>query len=348
MHLVVMGLNHKTSPLWLRERLSFCAETVRKVRQHLRAMPHIHEAMILTTCNRVEFYCSCDSVEQGLRSLEQFIREMDVDLSQHGHCFYRRTETEAVTHLFRVISGVDSMVMGETQIINQVKEAFLGAKEQGTVGEFMEHLVHAGLEVGKRVRRETGISEGPLNIGSVAVDLAREFFGTLKNRSALIIGAGEMSMLTAKSLAGNGISTIIVANRTLDKAREIAHRLGGQAVDYEDFQRQMEAVDIVISSTAAPHPILKKTMLEKIMARRQGRLLFIIDLAMPRDVEPEVGQIPGVKLLNIDDLQQTAETATRARARFLAEVSRIIDEEVGRFAPASKPEAKRAQLSLLH
>jgi len=348
MHLVVLGLNHKTSPLWLRERLSFCAEAVRKARQHLRQLPHVHEAMILTTCNRVEFYCSCDSADQGLRSLEQFIREMDVDISEYHDCFYRRTEGDAVAHLFRVISGVDSMVMGETQIINQVKEAFCGAKEQGTIGEFMEHLVHAALEAGKRVRRETGISEGPLNIGSVAVDMARDFFGTLKDRSALVVGAGEMSMLTAKSLAGNGISTIIVANRTVDKAREIAHRLGGQAVNYDDFQRQLESVDIVISSTAAPHPILKRSMVEKIMEHRQGRLLFIIDLAMPRDVEPEVAEVPGVRLHNIDGLQQAAESATHERTRFLAEVSRIIEEEVGRFAPSPAPKPQPKKLSLLH
>ena len=348
MHLVVMGLNHKTSPLWLRERLSFCAEAIRKARQHLQQMPHVQEAMILTTCNRVEFYCSCDHPDHGLQALEQFIRELDVDVSQYHDCFYRRTESEAVSHLFRVISGVDSMVMGETQIINQVKESFLGAKEQGTVGEFMEHLVHAALAVGKRVRSETPISEGPLNIGSVAVGMARDFFGSLKDRSALVIGAGEMSMLTAKNLAGNGISTIIVANRTVAKAKEIAHRLGGQAVNYEDFEQQLESVDIVISSTAAPHPILKKSMIEKIMEHRGGKLLFIIDLAMPRDVEPEVVEVPGVRLYNIDGLQQAAAAVTHERIQFVNEVCRIIDEEVGRFVPSPGPKPEPKKLSLLH
>ena len=348
MHLVVLGLNYKTSPLWLRERLSFCAEAIRKARQHLQQMPHVHEAMILTTCNRVEFYCACDDPDLGLQALEQFIRELDVDISQYDECFYRRTEAEAVAHLFRVISGVDSMVMGETQIINQVKESFLGAKEQGTVGEFMEHLVHAALAVGKRVRSETPISEGPLNIGSVAVGMARDFFGSLNDRSALVIGAGEMSMLTARHLAGNGISTIIVANRTVAKAKEIAHRLGGQAVDYEDFEHQLEQVDIVISSTAAPHPIIKKSLIEKIMEHRGSKLLFIIDLAMPRDVEPEVARVPGVRLYNIDDLQQASEAATHERVKFIAEVCRIIDEEVGRFVPSPESTPQPKRLSLLH
>jgi len=249
--------------------------------------------------------------------------------------------------LFRVISGVDSMVMGETQIINQVKESFLEAKEQGTTGEFMEHLVHAALAVGKRVRSETAISEGPLNIGSVAVGMARDFFGSLKDRSALVIGAGEMSMLTARHLAGNGISTITVANRTVAKAKEIAHRLGGQAVDYEDFEHQLEQVDIVISSTAAPHPVIKKSLIEKIMEHRGSKLLFIIDLAMPRDVEPEVAQVPGVRLYNIDDLQQASEAATHERVKFIAEVCRIIDEEVGRFVPSPEPTPQPKRLSLL-
>ncbi len=324
---VVIGLNHKSSPLQMRESMGFCMQGLKGALQELKDSPEIHEVCILSTCNRTEFYVSCDSAQDCEKAVARFTLKKGVDYYKQKDNFYMHSGRAAIEHLFCVAAGLDAMVVGEAQILGQVRNAILLARSARTSGPEINRLFEEAVLVAGRVHSETRITEGEVSVASLAVDRAREFFGNFKERAAMIIGAGEMSELTAKCLSHKGIKTILVANRSMKKAMKIAHSLGAQAVSWNEFTEQIKNVDILISSTSAPHPLIKASIIEQVMLERKGRQLFIVDLAVPRDVEQAVADIPGVHLANIDDLDHIAQENLKLRQEYLAPAQNIIKEE---------------------
>ncbi len=331
--LVVVGLNHRTAPVELRERIAFNAGNLPAALREMRGLPGVAEAAVLSTCNRCELYAAADNPAVAIAELSAFLAEFHglrpADLAEH---LYRHEDPAAARHLFRVAAGIDSMVLGEGQILGQVKAAFRLAAETRTARAFLHELFQRALHVGKRARTTTGIHRGAVSISSAAVDLATSVFGNLTGREALVIGAGEMSEQTLKHLVDHGVASVIVANRTFDRAVDLAGRYAGRAVTFDDFPGHLRSADIIISSSAAPHPIVTVDKLRPVLAARRGRPLFIVDIAVPRDVEPEVADLPNVYLFDIDDLDQVAERYRAERAREVVKVEGLIEEELTQFA----------------
>jgi glutamyl-tRNA reductase len=307
MPLAVVGASHRTAPIELRERFAFGRAEIPGALVELSADGS--EAVILSTCNRTEVYLSLpdgsDGVEQARGLLSARIGAAGSEAARY---FYVHRDRQAAEHLFRVSAGLDSMILGEPQIQGQVKEAYATAREVSAeggpvVGQALHRLFQTAFSVGGRVRSDTGLGIGAASVSSAAVDLSKKIFGSLKGRRALVLGAGEMSETTMECLRGEGVRTAIVANRTYERARELAERLGGEAIHWEEFGRALPEVDIVICSTAAPHPVLTVDRLRAALPHGPRRPLCIIDIAIPRDVEAAVGDQPNVFLYNIDDLQ---------------------------------------------
>lgn len=333
MEILVVGLNHKTAPVEVREKLSFLPQRLPEAMQRLKACRGIREGLILSTCNRTEVYTVAGDADEGVAEVILFLsRHHQVDPGVFTDHLYFYQGMEAVRHLFRVACGLDSMVLGETQILGQVKEAYLAAKGNGVTGKVCHNLFEQALNVGKRAHTETAISQNAVSVSYAAVELARKVFRSLEGRKVLLIGAGKMSELTARHLQSCGIKEVIVANRTLQAAEELAARFHGKAVELKEVQRWLEAVDLVISSTGAPHLIVRRDTMVQVMRARRGRPLFLIDIAVPRDIDPGAGELDGVFLYDIDDLEQVVEANLRERRREAWKVERIIEEEVARFA----------------
>jgi len=337
MGIVAGGTNHKNSPLWLREKAAKASISLFDTRARLHAMPGIDEVVVLSTCNRVEFYVHGPDRPVTRKQLESFFTEeyqlQPGDLEKY---FYFYHDDEAVSHLLSVAAGADSMVVGEFQVLGQVQRAFEQAKMEGHLGPHLEEVGRLAVETTRRIREETDFASSPVSIGSVAVEMAKEQLGTLKSRSAMALGAGDMGLVTARVLSAHGIGSILVVNRTLSRAQEVAHSLGGRAVDYSELHAQIAEVDILVTSTAAPHVIIKKSMIEAVMKRRPKRQLFIIDLAVPRNVDPEAAEVKGVTLVNVDDLQVVAQKNAQERLAEMERVQAIIQEEVERFSCREK------------
>ncbi len=365
MQLFVLGLNHKSAPVEVREKLALSPSRLAQALQALRAPladSAIAEAAILSTCNRAEFYVLGSA--QAAAQLERFLAEQlapGFDLEPHLYGF---EGAEAVRHLLRVACGLDSLVLGESEIQGQVKSALSSSREAGACGPILDELFRRAIAGGKRARSETAIGRGALNVGSAAVELARQIFGPLAGHTVLILGAGKMSSLTAQHLVSSGARRILVANRTYERAAELAnlfaHRdardttsrefLAGipgaqaQAVTWDEFPRRLVEADIVISSTRAPHLVLQHEHVLTAMRARHGRPLFLIDIAVPRDIDPRAHQIENVFLYDIDDLAAVVESNRAQRAAELSRVEAIIEEEVGSWqkwlrARASSPVA---------
>lgn len=307
MPLAVVGASHRTAPIELRERFAFGRTEIPGALMGLSADGS--EAVILSTCNRTEVYLA---LPDGSDGVEQARGLLSARIGAEGHeaarYFYVHRDRQAAEHLFRVSAGLDSMILGEPQIQGQVKEAYAAAREVAgedgpVVGQALHRLFQTAFSIGGRVRSDTGLGIGAASVSSAAVDLSKKIFGSLKGRRALVLGAGEMSETTMECLRGEGVRTAIVANRTYDRARELAERLGGEAIHWEDFAGALPEVDIVICSTAAPHPVLTVDRLRGALPHGPRRPLCIIDIAIPRDVEAAVGDQPNVFLYNIDDLQ---------------------------------------------
>jgi glutamyl-tRNA reductase len=327
---LLIGVNHKTAPVEVRERFAIPESKLPEAMRRLATQPGIEEAMILSTCNRVELLARSQNGTGG--DLRGFIREYfqvePCTIEQH---LYEYREKDAVRHLFRVASSLDSMVVGEPQILGQVKEAYSVARAAGALNSQLDALVTRAFAVAKRVRNETAIGTSAVSVASVAVELAQKIFGSLKGRSIYLIGAGKMSELAARHLLAHGAGAIFVANRTFDKAVEMAERFDGEAIRFERLYETCDKADIVITSTGAPHAIFRREHGEGFLARRKNRPMFFIDIAVPRDVDPEMNKLDGIFVYDIDDLQQVASSHVADRKREAEHAEQIIETEVERF-----------------
>lgn len=336
MPVAVVGTSHRTAPIELRERFAFGRTEVPGALLGLAAAPG-EEAVLLSTCNRTEVYLSAPEGDEMIaRAAEALARRIGEDAGSAARWMYVHRDRQAADHLFRVAAGLDSMILGEPQIQGQVKEAYAAARETAgahgpVAGPALNRLFQTAFSIGGRVRSETGLGIGAASVSSAAVELAKKIFGSLKGRRALVLGAGEMSEVTLECLRGEGVDTAIVANRTWERARELAEKWGGAAVRWEQFDRALSQVDIVISSTAAPHPVLTVKRFREALPHGPRRPLCILDIAIPRDVEPGVGDEPNVFLYNIDDLQQIVDESLGRRRAELPAAEAIVAAGVEDF-----------------
>jgi glutamyl-tRNA reductase len=330
--LLALGVSHKTAPLDLRERLSLTEGRAVGALSELTAAEGIHEAAALSTCNRTELYLIVsDPVEAESTALGVLTRQAELRPTELlGHLYSLRS-SEAVRHLFRVTAGLDSMIVGEAEIQGQVKRAYELALVEGATGPILNRLFRGALAAGGRAREETTIGERQVSIPSVAVDLARRTLGDLGERRVLVIGAGETAELVARALVARGVATVFVANRHHDRAIGLAQRFGGAAVRLEELPEQLAKADIVVSATNSPHHIVEGDELGEVMAGREERPLLLIDIAVPRDIEPECREIPGVTLRDIDDFQQIVERNASGREAEARRVEPILEAEQDRF-----------------
>lgn len=333
MHFLVLGVNHKTAPVEVRERLSVAGERRHAALLALVARPALDEVVVLSTCNRMELYAAGAGAAGAEEALVAFLcAQLPPGSPAVEPYLYRRGDLEAVQHLFRVVSGLDSMILGEAQILGQVKEALHAALEANTVGAHLGRVFRQAVEVGKRVRTETGIGQNAVSVSYAAVELARQIFGELTGKAVLIVGAGETGELTARTLAAHGATAILVANRTYARAVEVAAQFGGEAFAFDALAECLARTDIVISSTGAPHAVLDFELVRQAMRRRHQRPLFLIDIAVPRDIEPQVNSLDNVYLYDIDDLQLVVERNLAKREQEVERVERIIAEETADFS----------------
>ena len=332
MHLLLVGLSHRTAPVELRERVDFQGRLDNALRA-LAARGSTGEAVVLSTCNRAELYAACDDVTKARADLAAFVGEFHgVDRAEVTAHIYDLVDLDVARHLFRVTAGLDSLVVGEPQILGQVKEAHTTAAGVQAVGPVLNRLFHASFAVGKRVRTETALASGAVSVGYAAVALARKIFGDLKNRSVLVIGAGEMGKLTALHMKSQGVQRMTIISRTMAHAARTADAIGGAGTaPWEEMDGALGASDIVITATGAAAPILTKAHIEAAMRHRRNRPLFVIDIALPRDVEAAAGEIEQVFLYNIDDLQATVRENLARRASEVERAETIVTEEVDRF-----------------
>jgi glutamyl-tRNA reductase len=330
--LLALGVSHKTAPLDLRERLSLTEGRAVGALSELTNAEGIHEAAALSTCNRTELYLIVsDPVEAESTALGVLTRQAELRPTELLSHLYSLRSSEAVRHLFRVTAGLDSMIVGEAEIQGQVKRAYELALVEGATGPILNRLFRGALAAGGRVREETAISERGVSIPSVAVELARRTLGDLGERRVLVIGAGETAELVARALVARGVNTVFVANRHHDRAIGFAQRFGGAAVRLEELPEQLGIADIVVSATNSPHHIVERDELSQVMGERDDRPLLLIDLAVPRDIEPECREIPGVTLHDIDDFQQIVERNTSGREAEARRAGPILNAEQDRF-----------------
>lgn len=333
MNIVLVGLSHKTAPLEMRERLAFAEPLLPEALESLVGQDALDEALIVSTCNRVELIASTPvSSERGLESLSEFLRNYHKvpPESLNGH-IYKHSDDNAIKHLFRVASSLDSMVVGESQILGQVKEAYQHAVNAGTIGRVLSQLMHRALSVAKRIRTETGVAQNPVSVSSVAVELARKIFEDLSEKTVLLVGAGEMGELAARSLIDAGTSRLIVTNRTAERAEEIAVKYAGGAVNFEALYDVLPSADIVVCSTGAPDYVVRTPETKRALkARKKGPVLFI-DISVPRNIDPGIANLENAFLFDVDDLDSVVKTNLREREREAQRAESIIEAEVQQF-----------------
>jgi glutamyl-tRNA reductase len=338
--LLALGISHKTAPVALRERLAFTEAQSLEVAAQIVDTPDAHEAVVISTCNRTEIYMVVgDPVQAEADVLGMLARSASIRPTELAGAIYSPRNCDAARQLYRVTSGLESMIVGEAEIQGQVKRAFEAAMRAGVTGPLSNRLFAAALTTGKRVRSETGIGSSRVSVPSVAVDLAQDVLGDLSDRHVVILGAGETSELTARALAEQGVGTIFVANRHADRALSLAQRFGGSVVGLDGLPDQLLEADIVVSSTSSPHPIVGSEELELVMAQRAvrggragGRALLLIDIAVPRDIDSRCGDLDGVTLYDIDDLQAVVQRNLGARKDIVPQAEEIVEEEIRRFA----------------
>jgi len=330
MKLRLIGVNHRTAPVEVRERFAIPEGRLPEALQCLCKHPGVSEGLIISTCNRVEFLAHAENGHEA--DLRGFIREyFQVEPDKVDKYLYEYRDDDAVRHVFRVASSLDSMIVGEPQILGQVKEAYTAARAVGAVNSHLDALVTRAFAVAKRVRNETQIGTSAVSVASVAVELAKKIFGNLAGKTVYLVGAGKMSELAARHLLAHGAEQILVSNRTFQKASDMAEAFGGQAVPFEQLYDNVDKADIVISSTGAPHFIFRREHAEAFLQRRKNRPMFFIDIAVPRDIDPQVNELDGIFVYDIDDLQQVASQHLTDRKREADRAEAIVSDEVHRF-----------------
>lgn len=331
--IVLVGLNHKTASLSVREKLFAGCEGTTNLLGELSAIDGVLEVLYLCTCNRVELVAAVEDAPQVLDVLRSFLAcSGGLTDEEAAACLYGYQNEEAIRHLFRVASSLDSLVMGEAQILGQVKEAFRRALAENYTGIALNRLMHRAFRTAKRVRTETGIAANPVSVSFAAVELAKKIFGTLAGKKVLVIGAGEMAELTVTHLIGNGAEEITVANRTVLQASALAEKYHGKAIGLANLTEALCDADIVISSTGAPEYIVTEEMVRQCLRKRKNRLLFLIDIAVPRDIDPAADDIGNVYLYNIDNLQDIVDENIKNRYREALKAEEIIEEEVAQYS----------------
>src|SRR6185436_7758767 len=318
MSIVVVGINHKSAPVEVRERLAFTEEACSTGLRALVDGEIVREGLIVSTCNRVEVLAETASerLSDTLERLNQFLSRADsLPRSFFESHLYQHTDDKAIRHLFRVASSLDSMVVGEPQVLGQVRRAYSIALEAGTAGRILNRLIHQAFRVAKRVRTETGIGANAVSISYMAVELGKKIFDSLEGRTALLIGAGEMAELSARHLLKAGVSRLLLANRTVERAEHMAAELGGETVDFGALSEHLAAADIIICSTAADRYLITEQMVREARGKRRNRPSFFIDISVPRNIDPAVGKIPNVFLFDIDDLESVISSNIRERER---------------------------------
>ena len=333
MKLWITGVNHRTAPVAIREKLAFTESDLPNALAELRKRPGLVEGMILSTCNRVEFAVTTDEDVDPQDCVEEFLTSSQriSDRAWIQPYVYSFGGREAIRHLFRVAASLDSMVVGEPQILGQLKSAYSMAKSQGALSGFLDTVLTRAFNVAKRVRTETEIGVSAVSVSYAAVELAREIFGSLSNKKVMLIGAGKMSELAARHLYRSGVTQILVANRTRSRAEQVAELVRGRIIDYGNLYTTLPEVDIVITSSGAPGYILTKDQMRKIIDARKNRPMFLIDIAVPRNIEPAVNDLANVFLYDIDDLQKVVDNNLRGRLDEAAEADKIVMEEVDRL-----------------
>jgi glutamyl-tRNA reductase len=331
MAIVVVGVNHKTAPVAVRERLAVTPQDLAEPLQRFQH-PAVDELVILSTCNRVEFYLEVDNTDAGGGACVEFMAAYyGLQQAQFVSHLFQWYDMEAVRHLFRVAASLDSMVLGEPQILGQVKTAYLAARAAGRTGTILTQLFERALGVGKLIRHATGINDHAVSVSYAAVELAKKIFESLQQRTVMVVGAGDTAELAARHLRRQGVATVFVANRTMERAVKLAQALHAKAIPWESLSEHLVHTDIVISSTSAPQAVISKTMVQEVMRARKGRPMFFIDIAVPRDIEPTVNTLDGVFLYDIDALEHVVEANRRERQREALAAEELVWREVRQF-----------------
>lgn len=344
MSLFVLGINHQTAPVSLRERVAFSSETVPAALDALRALPQVSEVALLSTCNRTELYAVAD--DDG-RALADWLATHPQDMGDLHAYLYRHRDADAVRHLFRVATGLDSLVLGEPQILGQVKDAWATARNAGSLGSQLDRLFQQAFSTAKRARTDTRIGANPVSVASAAVRLAQESFARLEDSTVLLIGAGETVELAARHLVQAKAKRLLIANRTLSHAQDLATRHGGVALPLSELDRHLGEADIVLSATASREPILHRPQVAAALATRKHRPMLLLDLAVPRDIAADVADLKDTFLYTVDDLERSIEDNRRSRREAATEAEAIVDLQVARFVETMAASTRTAPLKRL-
>jgi glutamyl-tRNA reductase len=332
MELLVIGLNHNTAPIEIRECLAFPEDKLGEALSKVHALSSVKEDMIVSTCNRVEVYAATRETDKAVHDLKEFLCQYHgISLKEFEKSLYTHIGEEAVRHIFRVASSLDSMVLGEPQILGQIKDAYDISQQANTSGLILHRLLHRAFHVAKRVRTETKIAISAVSVSSVAVALAEKIFGTLEKKTVLLIGAGEMCELAARHLVAGGVEKMLVTNRTYERAVSLAQEFSGEAIPFEDMPQGLKQADIVMSATNSPQYLIGHDQITKVMKDRRQKPIFFIDIADPRDIEPKVGDVENVYLYNMDDLQKVANENVKDREKEAQKAETLVQDEVVKF-----------------
>jgi glutamyl-tRNA reductase len=332
MKTVVIGLNHKTADVDLREKLAFNGPKLEEGIRQIRALPEIRETIIISTCNRVEIYLNVKDVGKAFEAVKDFfVRFFEIRKESLDNALYLYDDMQAVRHIFRVSASLDSMVVGEPQILGQLKDAFEFALERKTTGVLLNRLLKKSISVAKRIRTETKIAENAVSISFAAVELARKIFDDLPEKSFMLLGAGEMAELAAKHMMNNGVKNIVIANRTYETGCNLAKEFNGRAIKFDEYLDELAHMDILICSTGAQKYVLMKDQMQKVMKARKNRPVFLIDISVPRNIDPEINDLDNVYLYDVDDLKGVVDTNILERQKEAKKAEEIIEEEIETF-----------------
>ncbi|MDO3377884.1 glutamyl-tRNA reductase [Geoalkalibacter halelectricus] len=332
MNIIVVGLSHKTAPVEIREKVAFAPTAMEKPLRQMLALPTVTEGVIVSTCNRVELYATSRDTDAAAAQLKRFLADYHAlsleELSAH---LYELSGADAIRHVFRVASSLDSMVIGEPQILGQIKTAYGYACDYKTSGVILNRFLHKAFSVAKRVRTETQIASNAVSVSFAAVELARKIFDSLNDKTVLLIGAGEMCELAARHFVTNGVAQVLVTNRTYERAVKLAKEFNGKPILFENFADNLHRVDIVLTSTGAPNYILHQRQVEEVIKQRRHKPMFFIDIAVPRDIDPKVNDVDNCYLYDVDDLQGVVQSNLKERQREAKKAEAIVEEEIGQF-----------------